>query len=35
MSIALVDQNDFDELVSDFFAHDRQGRLKGMIEVLP
>ena len=34
LSIALVDQNDFNHLVEDFFAHDRLGTPKGMIEVL-
>lgn len=34
LSIALVDQNDFDHLVEDFFAHDRLGTPKGMVEVL-
>jgi len=35
LSIALVDQNGFDELVNDFFATDRLGIQKGMIEVIP
>ena len=35
LSIALVDQNDFDQLVNDFFANDRLGLPKGMIEVSP
>ena len=35
LSIALVDQNDFDQLVNDFFASDRLGLPKGMIEVSP
>ncbi len=34
LSIAMVDQNDFDKLVNDFFAYDRLGTPKGMIEVL-
>ena len=34
LSIALVDQNGFDELVQDFFATDRLGTPKGMIEVI-
>jgi len=34
LSIALVDQNGFDELVNDFFATDRLGTQKGMIEVI-
>ena len=34
LSIALVDQNGFDELVDDFFATDRLGIQKGMIEVI-
>ena len=34
LSIALVDQNGFDELVKDFFATDRLGSPKGMIEVI-
>ena len=35
LSIALVDQNDFDQLVNDFFADDRLGVPKGMIVVAP
>jgi hypothetical protein len=35
LNIALVDQNDFDQLVNDFFANDRLGLPKGMIEVAP
>ena len=35
LSIAMVDQNDFDVLVNDFFSQDRLGVPKGMIEVLP
>jgi hypothetical protein len=35
LSIVLVDQNDFDHLVGEFFSHDRSGVPKGMIEVLP
>jgi len=35
LSIAMVDQNDFDQLVNDFFANDRLGLPKGMIEVVP
>ncbi len=34
LSIALVDRRDFKHLVEDFFAHDRSGTPKGMIEVL-
>ncbi|HEV2970805.1 MAG TPA: hypothetical protein VGY55_12610 [Pirellulales bacterium] len=34
LSIALVGQDDFDHLVNDFFANDRFGVPKGMIEVV-
>jgi len=34
LSIALVDQVDFDEMVNDFFARDRMGTPKGMVEVI-
>lgn len=34
LSIALVEQADFDEMVNDFFAHDRMGTPKGMVEVM-
>ena len=32
--LALVDQADFDEMVNDFFARDRMGTPKGMVEVI-
>jgi hypothetical protein len=35
LSIAMVDQRDFDKLVNNFFARDRMGVAKGMIEVVP
>jgi hypothetical protein len=34
LEISLVDQQDFDELVSVTFASDREGASKGMIEVI-
>ena len=34
LSIALVDQADFDEMVNEFFARDRMGTPKGMVEVI-
>jgi hypothetical protein len=34
LSVAIVDEDGFDELVSRFFATDRLGRSKGMIEVI-
>ena len=35
LSIALVEQSDFDDLVNRIFATDRWGVRKGMIEVIP
>jgi hypothetical protein len=35
LSIAIVDQRGFDDLVNRFFATDRLGAKKGMIEVVP
>ena len=34
LSVAIVDEDGFDQLVSRFFATDRLGRCKGMIEVI-
>lgn len=34
LSISLAEQADFDVMVNDFFAHDRMGTPKGMVEVV-